>query len=143
MKKITVFVLSIVALASAASAQSITVSDAQFTSNPDKYKGKSITVSVALRPKAVVPVATSVAVGAPSTVSTGAGAAANVVASCKKAPTGYNSIDVDFVSNPKFAACFIMQKAEYDKIIGQESVKAAITFKGEMSTFYTIYLVKK
>jgi len=143
MKKITLFALSIVALASAASAQSIAVSDAQFTSNPDNYKGKSITVPVALRPKAVVPVATTVSVGAPATVSTGAGTAANVVASCKKAPAGYSSIDVDFASNPKFAACFIMQKAEYDQIVGQESVKAAITFKGELSTFYTISLVKK
>jgi len=143
MKKITLFALSIVALASAASAQSIAVTDAQFTSNPDNYKGKSITVSVALRPKAVVPVATAAAVGAPSTISTGSGSAANVVASCKKAPTGYNSIDVDFASNPKFAACFIIAKAEYDKMVGQESVKASITFKGELNTFYTISLVKK
>ena len=143
MKKITLFALSIVALASAASAQSIAVSDAQFTSNPDNYKGKSITVAVSLRPKATVPVATTVAVGAPSTVSTGSGSAANVVASCKKAPNGFTSIDVDFASDPKFAACFIMQKAEYDKIVGQESVKASITFKGELSTFYTISLVGK
>jgi hypothetical protein len=143
MKKITLFALSIVALASAASAQSIAVTDAQFTSNPDNYKGKSITVAVALRPKAIVPVATTVAVGAPSTVSTGAGSAANTVASCKKAPAGFSAIDVDFASNPKFAACFIMRKADYDNIAGQESVKASITFKGEINTFYTISLVGK
>jgi len=140
MKKITLFVLSIVALASAASAQSVVVTDAQFTSNPSNYNGKSITVDVTLRPKVAISAPT---VGAPAVVSTGSGTSANYVASCKNAPNGYKSIDVDFAVAPTFAACFIIPKADYDGIAGQESVKATITFKGDQNSFYTISLVKK
>ena len=102
MKKITVFVLSIVALASAASAQIVTKQN-DFTNNCDAFKGQTIIIDgVNLRPKQAVKV---IAVGAPAVVTVGKGSTANVVASCKVI-RGYKSIDVDFTSIPTFAACF-------------------------------------
>ena len=56
MKKITVFVLSIVALASAASAQIVTKQN-DFTNNCDAFKGQTIIIDgVNLRPKQAVKV---------------------------------------------------------------------------------------
>jgi hypothetical protein len=139
MKKITLFVLSIVALASAASAQMVTP-ETQFTSNPENFKGKVVIINgVNLRPKQAV---TEISVGAPSTVTVGKGSTANVVASCKKIK-GFKSIDVDFKSSPTFATCFYMNDAMYNSLpINQDVVKGQITFKGDKSLGYIISLFK-
>ena len=138
MKKITLFVLSIVALASAASAQLVTQEN-QFTSNPENFKGKVVIINgVNLRPKQVV---TAISVGAPATVTVGKGSTANVVASCKVIK-GFKSIDVDFKSSPTFATCFYMNDATYKSLPIQDAVKAQITFKGEKSTGFIINLFK-
>jgi len=139
MKKITVFVLSIVALASAASAQIVTPQN-EFTNNCDAFKGKTVTINaVNLRPKQVV---TAISVGAPAFVTVGKGSTANVVASCKVIK-GYKSIDVDFTSDLKFAACFYISDAMYKTLpIAQETIKSNITFKGEKATGFIISLMK-
>jgi hypothetical protein len=138
MKKITVFVLSIVALASAASAQIVTKQN-DFTNNCDAFKGQTIIIDgVNLRPKQAVKV---IAVGAPAVVTVGKGSTANVVASCKVI-RGYKSIDVDFTSNPTFAACFYMQDAMFKSLPIQETIKGQLTFKGEKSTGFIINLFK-
>ena len=136
MKKITLFVLSIVALASAASAQGLVVPQNDFTNNCDNYKGALITVNaVNLRPKQVV---TAISVGAPASVTVGSGSTANVVASCKVI-RGQKSIDVDFTSNPTFAACFYISEAMFAKLpIAQETIKSNITFKGQKATGFFI-----
>jgi hypothetical protein len=140
MKKITVFVLSIVALASAASAQIVTPQN-DFTNNCDLYKGKTVIIDgVNLRPKKA---ATSISVGGPSSVSVGKGTTANVVASCK-AIKGFKSIDVNFPSNQNFAACFYMRDAIYGTLpMQQDVIKAQITFKGDKSAGFFIDLYKK
>ena len=139
MKKITVFVLSIVALASAASAQIVTKQN-DFTNNCDAFKGQTIIIDgVNLRPKQAV---TAIAVGAPAVVTVGKGSTANVVASCKVI-RGYKSIDVDFTSSPTFAACFYMPTAMFSALPIQDAVTAQITFKGEKSTGFFISLMKK
>ena len=139
MKKITVFVLSIVAQATAASAQIVTP-QSDFTNNCDGFKGKTVTIDgVVLRPKQAV---TAITVGAPTTVTVGSGTAANVVASCKVIKD-YKSIDVDFKSNPTFAACFYMPTAMFSALPIQDAVTAQITFKGEKSTGFFISLMKK
>ncbi len=139
MKKITVFVLSIVALASAASAQ-ITTPQSDFTNNCDNYKGKTVIIDgVNLRPKQAV---TTIAVGAPTTVTVGKGSTANVVASCKVIK-GQKSIDVDFTANPSFAACFYMKDADFAKLpLQQDAIKAQITFKGNKAAGFFIELHK-
>ena len=139
MKKITLFVLSIVALASAASAQMVTP-ETQFTSNPENFKGRVVIIDgVNLRPKQAV---TEISVGAPSTVTIGKGSTANVVASCKKIK-GFKSIDVDFTSNPTFAKCFYLTDAMYTTLPpARDVVKAQITFKGDSSIGYIISLYK-
>ena len=138
MKKITLFVLSIVALASAASAQAIT-KDVDFTSNADRFKGMTVTIDgVNLRPKVAI---TEIKVGDPASVTVGKGSTANVVAKCKT-PRGFKQIDVDFTSSPTFAACFFMSEAMFKTIPLQETVKAQITFKGDKSLGYQISLFK-
>jgi opacity protein-like surface antigen len=141
MKKITLLVLSIVALASAASAQ--TVNQADFTSNPDKFKGMSITIDgVNLHPNTTVP---SVAVGGPAVVSVGAGSSPsgnNLVAKCN-APRSYKAIDIDFPTNPTFTKCFYMLESVYNSLPhAQDVIKAQITFKGEQNLGYIITLFK-
>jgi len=139
MKKITVFVLSIVALASAASAQMVTP-ETQFTSNPENFKGKTVIIDgVNLRPKQAV---TAISVGSPAFVTVGKGSTANVVASCKVVK-GQKSIDVDFTANPSFAACFYMKDADFAKLpLQQDAIKAQITFKGNKAAGFFIELHK-
>ena len=140
MKKITVFVLSIVALAGAASAQ-VVVPQKDFTNNCDNYKGQLITIKdVNLRPKQAV---TAITVGAPATVTVGPGSTKNVVASCKVIK-GQKSIDVDFPTDPNFAACFYITDALFSSLpIAQETIKSTIAFKGQKSTgFFITGLVK-
>jgi len=141
MKKITLFVLSIVALASAASAQSV-VTEQQFTSNPGNYNDQTLTFNVTVRPKVAISAPT---VGAPAVVTTGSGSSANTVKSCSNAPKDYQFIDVDFATAPTFAACFIMKTTDFNSnaLSGQESVSASITFKGRSTTMYTISLFTK
>jgi len=139
MKKITLFVLSIVALAGAASAQIVTQSN-DFTSNPDRFKGRTVIIDgVNLRPKQAV---TTISVGAPAKVTVGKGSSANVVASCKLIK-GYKAIDVDFKNDPAFAACFYMTESMFKTLpIHLDAVKAQITFKGDKSLGYMITLFK-
>jgi hypothetical protein len=142
MKKITLLVLSIIALASAASAQT-SVNAAEFTSNPDKFKGVTILIDgVDLHPNTSVP---SVSVGGPAVVSMGAGSAPsgnNMVAKCNT-PHGYKAVDVDFPGAPTFAKCFYMSEAQYNSLPHTKDViKAQIIFKGDQKFGYIITLFK-
>jgi hypothetical protein len=142
MKKITLLVLSIIALATAASAQT-SVNATEFTSNPDKFQGMTILIDdVILHPNTAVP---SVSVGGPAVVSLGAGSAPsgnNAVAKCNT-PRGYKAVDVDFTSNPTFAKCFFMSEAQYNSLPHTKDViKAQIIFKGDQKFGYIITLFK-
>jgi hypothetical protein len=136
MKKITLFVLSIVALASAASAQS--VSQADFIAKQDTKGMNAVIDGVILRPKTVI---TEIKVGDPATVTMGSGSTANVVAKCKT-PRGFKQVDVDFPANPSFAACFYMSEAMLKTVPLQENFKAQITFKGDKNLGFQISLFK-
>jgi hypothetical protein len=142
MKKITLLVLSIVALSSAASAQT-SVNAAEFTSNPDKFKGVTILIDgVILHPNTAVP---NVSVGGPAVVSMGVGSAPsgnNAVAKCNT-PHGYKAVDVDFPTNPTFAKCFFMSEAQYNSLPpNKDIIKAQIIFKGDQKFGYIITLFK-
>ena len=142
MKKITLLVLSIIALVNAASAQT-SVNAAEFTSNPDKFKGVTILIDgVDLHPNTSVP---SISVGGPAVVSMGAGSAPsgnNMVAKCNT-PHGYKAVDVDFPGAPTFAKCFYMSEAQYNSLPHTKDViKAQIIFKGDQKFGYIITLFK-
>ena len=114
MKKITLFVLSIVALASAAMAQgAMTVNPVEFTSNPTRFNGKTIAISgVKLDLTDAAPTgAVSPARGGASipglSVGAGAPSVGTKVISCNP-PRGFKSIEVDFTNDPSFSKCFFI-----------------------------------
>jgi hypothetical protein len=141
MKKITLFLFSILALVSVSKAQT-PVKAIDFTNNPEKYKGMTISISgVELNTKVTKSV-TKVASG--STVSTGKGAPAPSANTLHcKAPKGYSVATVNFPNDPSFKKCFIMKTSVYATLpINQSAIKSTITFKGESKINYTITLFK-
>ena len=144
MKKITLFVLSIVALAGAASAQTV-ITDAQFTENTTKYNGLTVSISnLTLNPQTAVPSGSGVTSGG-AVAAPGAGkaaAAAPGVIRCN-APRNYRAIDVDFKNDPSFNKCFFISKTLYSSLPkGQNGLNATVTFKGDSKVGYTITLFK-
>ena len=143
MKKITLFVLSIVALAGAATAQA-PVSGSEFTTHAARYNGMTVSVSgVKLNPKTIVPggvVTPGGAVAAPG-AGTSAAAAPGVIR-CNP-PRGFKALDVDFTNDPNFNKCFFISEAQYNALPkGQDGLNATITFKGDEKLGYTITLFK-
>jgi hypothetical protein len=142
MKKITLLILSTLALASTALGQT-SVNAAEFTSNPDKFKGVTISIDgVILHPNLPT---SNLPSGSPAGAPRGAGLTSpgsNVVANCNT-PHGYRAIDVDFPSNPAFAKCFYMSEAQYNSLPHTKDViKAQIIFKGDQKFGYIITLFK-
>ena len=153
MKKFTLFVLSIVGLASAAMAQgAMTVNAVDFTSNPARFNGKTIAISglkldMAANGPATGPVSPagggapipglSATPGAPGPM--GAGAA---VIRCNP-PRGFRTLDVDFTNDPSFQKCFFISEAQYNALPkGQSALTAQLTFKGDDRMGYTITMFK-
>lgn len=142
MKKITLLILSTLALASTALGQTA-VSAAEFTSNPDKFNGVTILIDgVLLHPNLPT---SNLPGGSPAVISKSTGltpSGNNVVAKCNT-PHGYRAIDVDFPSNPAFAKCFYMSEAQYNSLPHtRDVIKAQIIFKGDQKFGYVITLFK-
>lgn len=140
MKKITLFLFSLLALASASKAQT-PVNALDFSNNPNKYKGMTISISgLELNTVIKTPVGANIAGGV--TVSTGKGKSAPAVARCN-APKGYKLVDVNFPNDPNFKKCFFMKSSLYSTLpINQSAIKATIIFKSENKLGYTISLFK-
>ena len=138
MKKITLFLFSVLALASASHAQT-PVNALDFSNNPEKYKGMTIAISgLELNTSTKAPVSVNVAGGV--TVSTGKGKSATSTVRCN-APKGYKVVDVNFPNAPTFKKCFFMKSNLYSTLpINQSAIKATINFKGEPKLGYTITL---
>ena len=149
MKKITLFVLSIVALASAAMAQgAMTVNPVDFTSNPARFNGRTIAISgvkLDLTAAAAPTGAVSAAGGgsaipglasAPGPAGAGAG-----VIRCNP-PRGFKSIEVDFTNAPSFSKCFFIAEAKYNALPKGHALTAQLTFKGSDRLGYTITMFK-
>ena len=138
MKKITLFLLSVVALASASKAQT-PVNALDFTNNPDKYKGMTISISgLELNTSIKAPVSANVASGV--TVSKGKGKTVANTVRCN-APKGYKVVNVNFPNDANFKKCFIMKNNLYSTLpINQSAIKATINFKVEPNFGYTITL---
>jgi hypothetical protein len=136
MKKITLFLFSILALVSVSKAQT-PVNALDFTNNPEKYKGMTISISgVELNTKVTKSV-TKVASG--STVSKGKGAAPSAITLRCKAPKGYSVATVNFPNDPSFKKCFIMKTSIYATLpINQSAINSTIVFKGDSKLSYTI-----
>lgn len=144
MKKITLFLFSVLALASASKAQT-PVNATDFTSNPEKYKGMTISISgVQFNTEIKAPTSTSVSGGGVA-VSPGKGATAAPAAGATRcnAPKGYKAVDVNFPTDPTFKKCFVMKNSLYASLpINQSAINATITFKGDTKLGYTITLFK-
>ena len=152
MKKVTLFLFSIVAFAAGAMAQgAMTVNAVDFTSNPARFNGKTIAISNLVvnlesttSPSPVSPVGGGAPIpGLSTTPGTpgpmGAGAA---VIRCN-APRGFHVLDVDFTNDPNFNACFFISEAMYKSLPkGQPSVRATLTFKGDARIGYTVTMYK-
>ena len=141
MKKITLFLFSVVAFASASKAQA-PVNANDFTANPDNYKGMTISISgVEINTAAKTQVAAAVASG--STVSKGAGVSAATSTIRCNVPKGYKVANVNFPNDPNFKACFIMKSSLYATLpLNQSAINAKITFKGETKLGFIITLIK-
>ncbi len=147
MKKITVFTLSVFAFMGSIFAQNLQNPTAvEFTSNPAKYNGLTISISgVKLNPKSSV---SSVNVAqANGTISVGAGTPSSTVKNTGTVrcatPRGFYAIDVDFPNNPSFEKCFFISGAQFNSLPkSQDGVNASIMFKGDDKVGYTITLFK-
>ena len=141
MKKITLFLFSVVAFASASKAQA-PVNANDFTANPNNYKGMTISISgVEINTAAKTQVTTAVASG--STVSKGAGVSAATSTIRCNVPKGYKVANVNFPNDPNFKACFIMKSSLYATLpLNQSAINAKITFKGETKLGFIITLIK-
>ena len=147
MKKITLFVLSIVALASAAMAQgAMIINAADFTSNPARFNGKTIAISgvkldltASAAPTGVVnPARGGVSI---TGLSAGVGAPGAVGTRCNP-PRGFKSIEVDFTNAPTFSKCFFIAEAKYNALPKGHALTAQLTFKGSDRLGYTITMFK-
>jgi hypothetical protein len=150
MKKITLFVLSIVALASAAMAQgAMTINAVDFTSNPARFNGKTIAIAgvkldltaAAAPTGAVSPAGGGAAIpglaAAPGPATPGAPGAIR----CNP-PRGFKSIEVDFTNDPSFSKCFFISEAQYNALPKGHALTAQLTFKGSDRLGYTITMFK-
>ena len=153
MKKLTLFVLSIVGLASAAMAQgAMTVNPVDFTSNPSRFNGKTISISgLKLDMSAAMgaPTGAVSAVGSGSAVpglaaapgAPGAMGAGAAVIRCNP-PRGFKSLEVDFTNDPSFNKCFFISDAQYNALPKGHALTAQLTFKGDDKLGYTITMFK-
>ena len=150
MKKITLFVLSIVALASAAMAQgAMTINAVDFTSNPARFNGRTIAISgvkldltaAAAPTGAVSPAGGGAAIpglaSAPGPATPGAPGAIR----CNP-PRGFKSIEVDFTNAPSFSKCFFIAEAKFNALPKGHALTAQLTFKGSDRLGYTITMFK-
>ena len=145
MKKITLLALSIFTFIATTFAQNIqNLTAVEFTSNPAKYDGATISISgVKLNPKSSV---STVSVTAPSgAITAGAstpGSMGNNTMRCT-APRGFYAIDIDFPNNPSFQKCFFISGAQFNSLPKtQDGINASIMFKGDDKNGYTITLFK-
>jgi hypothetical protein len=144
MKKITLLAFSIFAFIATTFAQNIQNPTAvEFTTNPAKYNGATISISgVKLNPKSSV---STVSVAAPSgAITAGAGTPGmgNNAMRCT-APRGFYAIDIDFPNNPSFQKCFFISGAQFNSLPKtQDGLNASIMFKGDDKNGYTITLFK-
>ena len=152
MKKFTLFVLSIVGLASAAMAQgAMSVNAVDFTSNPARFNGKTIAISgLKLNMSSNAPTGAvgpagggapipGLATGPAAPGAMGAGAP---VTRCNP-PRGFKSLEVDFTNDPNFSKCFFISEAQYNSLPkGQAQLTAQLTFKGDDRMGYTITMFK-
>ncbi len=140
MKKITLFLFSVVALVSVSKAQT-PVNALDFSNNPNKYKGMSISIS-GLELSTTIQAPTSAKVASGVTVSAGKGKSAAAAVRCN-APKGYKLVDVNFPNDPTFKRCFFMKSNLYSTLpVNQSAIKATITFKTESKFGYTISTFK-
>ena len=146
MKKILILLVGIVSLFGTAMGQGLAVSDVEFTSNPLKFNNKTVTINlVKLNLETTTP-------GSPVIVAPGGSPVVGPAVAPKpisgpvtrcNAPRGFRAIDIDFLNDPSFNACFFMSEAMYVALPkGQPSLNMQITFRGDNNFGYVVNLYK-
>ena len=142
MKRVSLLILGVVAMIGSALAQGSVVRPEEFTANPAKYDGQTLSVSSSILNLDGIDITATLGVtNGPSTMGVGMGAPSTPtpvrVVRCS-APMGFKVIDVDFKSNPTFSACFLIPQAMYDQLPKGKDITCTLMFKGSYNAQYTI-----
>jgi hypothetical protein len=139
MKKIFLFLLSVIALSQHANAQNI-VDANDFFENQAKFNGRTIIFKDIIIRKGVT---RGVNIGPGSQVSQGSGSASNSTGNSTRctAPKNYEILEVVF-PNGKTKGCFVILKKVANPIPTGKDVTATITFKADSRTMNKISMIK-
>ncbi len=139
MKKLFLFLISVVAMNQYASAQNI-VDANDFYGNPAKYNGRMVIFKDIIVRKGVTR-NSNISPGAK--VSTGSGSASNSTGSSTRctAPRNYEMLEVVF-PNGKTKGCFVILNKVANPIPSNKDVISTITFKADSRTMNKISMIK-
>ena len=134
--------IAVMTLMGSLSAQGISVKPEEFTSNPARFDGQTISVPTSIINLDGIDITATMGTSAgPASAGVGMGAPATSspakVIRCN-APMGFTVVDIDFKSNPTFNACFLMPKAMYDQLPKGKDITVTLMFKGSYNAQYTI-----
>ena len=139
MKKLFLFLLSVIAFSQYATAQNV-VDANDFYENPTKYNGRTIILKDILVRKGGVKNA-NISSGSP--ISQGSGNAPNSAGNSTRciAPRNYEMLDIIF-PNGKSKGCFIILNKVANPIPSDKNVTATISFKADSRTMNKISMIK-
>ena len=139
MKKIFLFLFSIIAISQYATAQNV-VDANDFYDNPTKYNGRTIILKDIIVRKGGVK---SADIGSGVQVNPGAGSAPSSSTTAVRctAPRNYEIFDVVF-PNGKSKGCFIILNKVANPVPSGKDVTATITFKADSRTMNKISMIK-
>lgn len=134
--------IAVMTLMGSLSAQGISVKPEEFTSNPARFDGQTISVPTSIINLDGIDITATMGTSAgPASAGVGMGAPATIspakVIRCN-APMGFTVVDIDFKANPTFNACFLMPKAMYDQLPKGKDITVTLMFKGSYNAQYTI-----
>ena len=139
MKKIILFLFSVIAFSQYANAQTI-VDANEYYENPSKYNGRIIIFKNIIVHKGAVKDAS---IGSGVQVNTGSGSASSAAGSTVRcvAPKTYEILEVIY-PNGKSKGCFIVLNKVANPIPSDKDVIATITFKADSQTMNKISMIK-
>jgi len=139
MKKLFLFLLSVVAINQYASAQNI-VDANDFYGNPAKYNGRMVVFKDIIVRKGVAKNST-VSPGAKVSVGSGSASNAGSISTRCTAPRNYEMLEVVF-PNGKTKGCFVILNKVANPIPSGKDVISTITFKADSRTMNKISMIK-
>ncbi len=139
MKKLFLFLFSVIALTQLATAQNV-VDANDFFENPAKFNGRTIIFKDIIVRKGVTKDAS---IGSTAKVSVGSGSASSSAGGSTRCtpPRNYEMLEVVF-PNGKTKGCFVILKKVANPIPSGKNVTATITFKADTRTMNKITMIK-